>query len=81
MAGCKTKKTEIMYVGQRLASKINSSSMMIVTDITKCDRLTTKKSDVTNRLNKNAIKFAAFTYSWVNRNEKIRTEPKRTETS
>jgi hypothetical protein len=55
MADWKIKKTEIRFVGQRLASKINSSSVMIVTDITKCDRLTTNNSEVTNRLIQNAI--------------------------
>jgi hypothetical protein len=61
MADCNNKKTEIRFVGQRLASKLNSfSSMTIVTDIIKCERFTTRNSEVTIRLNKNAIEFVAL---------------------
>jgi hypothetical protein len=69
MADWTIKKIEIRFVGQRLASKINSSSVMIVTDVIKCDRFATNNSEVTNRLIKNAIEFVAL------------LTPERTETS
>jgi hypothetical protein len=76
MADCKNNKTDVSFVGQCLASKLNFSFMMIVTDIIKCYRLTTKTSEVTNGLIKNAIEFVTLPALERTETKKKRAGPK-----